>query len=308
MKALQYSEHGPAEVMIYTDLPDPVAGPGQILVRLEAASVTPFDCKLRQGLLQNHFTLSMPSVPGRDGGGRVIGIGSDVTDFKIGDRVVVMAPVIAQGGYAELIAADVQQAVAVPEQLSMVEAVAMTNASLSAWLCVQATGLKPGDKVLVHSGAGAVGGLLVQLCHHFGAEVAATCRSTNRDYVLGLGATRAVAYDKEDFSDVLSEQDIVFDLMGGAVHDKSYKVLKRGGTLAWLVANPIHDRGAEFGVIVKRVMISDDRAALQAMMDLAAEGAIKPQVARTMPLSDAVEAHRLMEKGDISRGRLVLTT
>nr|WP_250157488.1 NADP-dependent oxidoreductase [Tianweitania aestuarii] len=293
--------------MIYTDIPDPVAGPGQILVRLEAASVTPFDCKLRQGLLQNHFMLAMPSVPGRDGGGTVIGKGSDVTDFKIGDRVVVMASVIAQGGYAELIAVDVENAVVVPERLSMVEAVAMTNAGHSAWLCVQAAGLKPGDKVLVHSGAGAVGGLLVQLCQHLGAEVAATCRSTNRDYVLGLGATFAIAYDREDFSEILSEQDIVFDLMGGAVHDRSYKVLKRGGTLAWLVADPILDRGAEFGVTVKRVMISDGRTALQAMMDLAAQGAIEPQVARTMPLSQAVEAHRLMEKGEITRGRLVLT-
>jgi NADPH:quinone reductase-like Zn-dependent oxidoreductase len=307
VKAIQYREHGPAEVMLYTDLPDPVAGSGQILVRLEAASVTPFDCKLRQGLLQSHFTLPMPSVPGRDGGGTVIALGSDVKDIKIGDRVVVMASAFAQGGYAEMIAVDAEKAVVVPEQLTTVSAVAMTNASLSAWLCVQEAGVGPGDKVLVHSGAGAVGGLLVQLCHHLGAEVAATCRSTNRDYVMGLGATRAIAYDDEDFSEVLKEQDVVFDLMGGAVHDQSYKVLRRGGTLAWLVADPIKDRGEEFGVSVKRVMISDDRTALQAMMDLAAEGAIQPQVSRTMPLSQAVEAHRLMEKGVISRGRLVLT-
>ncbi len=307
MKAIQYREHGPAEVMHYVDLPDPVAGPGQILVRLEAASVTPFDWKLRAGHLKSHFTLPMPSVPGRDGGGTVVAAGDGVTEFKLGDRVAVMAQIFAQGSYAEMIAVDEKSAVKIPERLSTIEAAAMTNASLSTWLAVQTAEVKSGDKVLVHSGAGGVGGLLVQLCHHIGAQVATTCRSTNRDYVASLGADRIIAYDQEDFSEVLKDQDIVFDLMGGDVHDKSYRVLKRGGRLVWLVADPIRDRGAEFGVTVTRVMVTDDRPALQAMMDLSGVGALKPQVAHTMPLAQAAEAHRLMERGAISRGRLVLT-
>lgn len=306
MKAIQYNEHGPAEVMRYIDLPDPAAGPGQILVRLEAASVTPFDWKLRAGHLTNHFTLPMPSVPGRDGGGTVLAVGEGVTEFKVGDRVAVMAGVFAQGGYAEMIAVDEKNAVKIPDSLSIVEATALTNAGVSAWISIRTAEVKSGDKVLVHSGAGAVGGLLIQLCHHLGAEVATTCRSTNRDYVAGLGADQVVAYDHQDFSEVLKDQDIVFDLMGGEVHDKSYKVLKKGGHLAWLVADPIKDRGAEFGVAVSRVMVTDDKSALQAMMDLAGAGVLKPQVAHTMPLSEAAEAHRLMEKGAISRGRLML--
>ena len=307
MKAIQYSEHGTTDVMQYVDLPDPVAGPGQILVKLEAASVTPFDWKLRAGHLQNHFTLPMPSVPGRDGGGTVVAVDEDVSEFQVGDRVAVMASVFAQGGYAEMIAVGEKNAVKIPERLSTVEAVALTNAGLSAWLSVQTAEVKSGEKVLVHSGAGAVGGLLIQLCHHLGAEVATTCRSTNQDYVKSLGADHVIAYDEEDFSGLLKDHDVVFDLMGGEVHDRSYQVLKRGGRLAWLVADPITDRGAEFGVTVTRVMVSDDKVALQAMMDLAGAGVIKPQVARTIPLSEAAEAHRLMEKGAVSRGRLILT-
>ncbi|MGK6313451.1 NADP-dependent oxidoreductase [Neorhizobium sp. DT-125] len=306
MKAIQYSEHGPAEVMHYVDLPDPVAGPGRVLVKIEAASVTPFDWKLRAGHLKSHFTLPMPSVPGRDGGGTVVAVGDGVSEFRAGDRVVVTAGVFTQGGYAEMIAVDEKNAVKIPGSLSTVEAVALTNAGLSAWIAVRTAEVKSGDKVLVHAGAGAVGGLLVQLCHHLGARVTATCRSTNRDYVLGLGADQVIAYDREDFSGVLKEQDIVFDLMGGDIHDKSYKVLKKGGHLVWLVADPIRDRSAEFGVKVTRAMVTDDKSALQAMMDLAGAGVIKPQVARTMPLSEAAEAHRLMEKGAISRGRLIL--
>ncbi|MCC2612561.1 NADP-dependent oxidoreductase [Neorhizobium petrolearium] len=307
MKAIQYSEHGPADVMHYIDLPDPVAAPGQILVKIEAASVTPFDWKLRTGYLQNHFTLPMPSVPGRDAGGTVIAAGDGVTEFKVGDRVAVMAGVFTQGGYAEMIAADEKHAVAIPDKLSTVEAVALTNAGLSAWIALRTAEVKSADKVLVHAGAGAVGGLLVQLCRHLGADVTATCRSTNRDYVLGLGANRIVAYDLEDFSEALKDQDLVFDLMGGEVHDKSYKVLKKGGHLVWLVADPIKDRSAEFGVTVTRAMVSDDKSVLQSVMDLAGAGVLKPQVAHTMPLSEAAEAHRLMEEGAISRGRLMLT-
>ncbi len=106
---------------------------------------------------------------------------------------------------------------------------------------------------------------------------------------------------------MLRDQDVVFDLMGGDVHDRSYKVLKPGGHLVWLVADPITDRSAEFGVTVTRALISDDKEVLQSMMDLAEAGMLKPQVARTMPLQDAAEAHRLMEAGAISRGRLLLT-
>ncbi|UHS58384.1 MULTISPECIES: NADP-dependent oxidoreductase [Agrobacterium] len=307
MKAIEYREHGPAGVLNYVDLPDPVAGEKHILVRLEAASVTPFDWKLRAGKLRDHFTLPMPSVPGRDGGGRVVAVGDGVTEFSIGDRVVVMAGTFAQGGYAELISVDEANAVRIPDNLATVGAVALTNAGVSSWISMQAAQVRPGERVLVHSGSGAVGGLLIQLCRHLGAEVTATCRSTNRDYTLALGANRVVAYDEEDFSDLVTDQDVVFDLMGGIVHEKSYKVLKRGGRLVWLVADPIEDRGEAYGVTVKRAMVTDDKSALQSILDLASAGVLKPQVARTLPLAQAVQAHRLMEDGAISRGRLILT-
>ncbi|MDL2405839.1 NADP-dependent oxidoreductase [Rhizobium calliandrae] len=306
MKAILYREHGPANVMHYVDLPDPSVGRGQILVRLAAASVAPFDWKLRAGHLRDHFTLPMPSIPGRDGAGEVIAVGDDVTEFAIGDRASVVAGVFSQGCYAEKIACDARNAVRIPDNLNFVEAAALSNPGRSAWICLRTAEVKSGDKVLVHAGAGAVGGLLVQLCHHIGANVTATCRAANLDYVLGLGANHVVAYDQEDFT-ALRDRDVVFDLVGGDVHDRSYQVLKRGGRLIWLVADPIIDRSAEFGVTVTRAMITDDKEVLQSMMDLAEAGMLKPQVARTMQLQDAAEAHRLMEAGAISRGRLVLT-
>ncbi|MDO9523922.1 MAG: NADP-dependent oxidoreductase [Gemmobacter sp.] len=307
MKAVYYTQHGGPEVLTYGVLPDPVPGPGQVLVGLQAASVAPLDWKLRAGLLSAHFTPAFPKIPGRDGAGVVLSADS-ASGFAPGDRVGVMAPApLAAGTCAERIAVNPSQLIRLPGGLGMVDAAAVINAGLSAWIsAVRTADVQPGAKVLIHSGAGAVGGILVQLCKHLGAEVTATCRSTNRDYVQGLGATRAVAYDLEDFT-TLPPQDIVFDLMGGAVHAESYRVLAPGGHLVWLTAAPITDQGAAYGVRVTRAMISDDAEAVEQIMALVAQGIIAPQVAGTLPLSQAAEAQRRLAAGEVTRGRLVLT-
>lgn len=303
-----YRDYGSPDVLEFGEVPEPKAEAGQVVVKMAAASVTPFDCKLRAGKLKEYFSPLFPNTPGRDGTGTVVAVGPDVSEFKIGDRVCVMAPgTEAPGTCTDLLACHASLVVPLPQELSMEEGASLVNASLSAWICaVRVAELKPGDKVLVHAGAGAVGGLLVQLCRHLGAEVTATCRSTNKDYVQSLGAHKAIAYDGEDFT-TLEPQDVVFDLMGGDVHDRSYGVLKRGGHMVYLTAAPIVDRGAEFSVTVTRAMIKDDREAVAPILALAAEGKIKPQIARTLPLTAVAEAHRLMEAGEITRGRLILT-
>lgn len=308
MRSCFYKDYGGPDVLEFGEVPVPQPQAGQVLVKMAAASVTPLDCKLRAGKLKAHFSPVFPNTPGRDGTGTVVALGADVSEFHVGDRVCVMAPADkSPGTCAELLVCDTGHVVALPSELSMEEGASLVNASLSAWTCaVRTAGVKPGDKVLVHAGAGAVGGLLVQLCAHLGAKVTATCRSTNKDYVLSLGASRAVAYDSEDFTRI-EPQDIVFDLMGGEVHARSYEVLKPGGHLVWLTAAPIVDRGAEFGVKVTRAMVSDDKEAVSPILELAAQGKLRAQIARVLPLAEVAEAHRLMEAGEITRGRLVLT-
>lgn len=308
MKACFYKTYGGPEVLEFGTLPDPQPTPDQVLIRLEAGGVAPLDWKLRSGLLAEYFTPQFPKIPGRDGTGKVIAVGANVRDFSPGDRVCVMAPPVSSPGTsAELLAAPAELAVALPNELSMAEGAALINAGLSAWIsAVRTANVGTGDKVLVHAGAGAVGGLLVQLCRHLGAEVIATCRSTNKDYVLSLGAKKTIAYDTEDFTDVKG-QDIVFDLMGGDVHDRSYQVLKPGGHLVYLTAAPIVDRGAETGIRVTRAMVSDDRQAVAEVLSLAARGIVRPQVAEQHPLENLAEAHRRLENGSVTRGRLILT-
>lgn len=308
MRAAFYCQYGGPEVLQIGELPRPVAGPGQILVGIAAAGVAPLDWKLRAGLLAAHFTPAFPKIPGRDGTGTVLAIGTGVSGFSPGDRVAVMAPpASATGTCAEAIAADAELTVPLPAAIDLVEGAALINAGLSAWIAaVRTAQVQPGQRVFVQSGAGAVGGLLVQLCAHLGAEVTATCRTSNLDYVRSLGARRAIAYDAGAYPE-LPPQDVVFDLMGGAVHDACYQLLAPGGHLVWLTAAPITDRGKEYGVRVSRAMIADDAGVVAEVLALAARGVLRPQVAGVLPLAQIAQAHRLLASGQVTRGRLLVT-
>ncbi|MCB8840323.1 NADP-dependent oxidoreductase [Aurantimonas sp. VKM B-3413] len=308
MRAIRYDRYGGSDVLQLLDLPRAPMAPDEIRVALSHASVTPLDCKLRAGLLKAHFTVDFPKVPGRDGAGTVSEVGAAVTDFAVGDRVCVLARHGTQGSYASERVSRADDLVPIPGGLSDEAAASLVNAGLSAWVSVFETArIEPGTKVLVHAGAGAVGGLIVQLCRNLGAEVTATCRAANCDYVRSLGASRAVAYDTEDFGK-LCDQDVVFDLVGGETHARSYPILKKGGHLVWLVAAPIVDRGAEYGVEVTRAMITDRREPVEAILTMAAKGEIAPQIAGVLPLAEAAEAHRRMEAGEVTRGRMLLAT
>lgn len=307
MQAASYDRHGGPEVIGVGPMPIPGPAPGQVLVRLAAAGVAPLDWKLRAGMLAQHFNLTFPKIPGRDGAGTVVSVGDGVAGFSVGDRVAVMAPPAGQAGtYAQAIAADARLVVPLPDAVGFDEAAALANSGLSAWIAVMRTAqVQAGQRVLVQSGAGAVGGLMVQLCAHLGAVVTATCRSDNMDYVQGLGAQRAIAYDRPWPQDV-PQQDVVFDLMGGAVHDACYPLLVPGGHLVWLTAAPITDRGAEHGVRVTRAMIADDAEAVAQVMALAAQGVVRAQIAGRLPLAMAGEAQRRLAAGEVTRGRLIL--
>jgi NADPH:quinone reductase-like Zn-dependent oxidoreductase len=307
LRAAIYHRHGGPEEIAVENLPLPEPAAGQVLVRLSAAGVAPLDWKLRAGLLRDHFSLTFPKIPGRDGAGTIIACGEGVHGFSASDRVAVMAPPMGQAGtYAEAIAVEARHVVPVPQDLDTIEAASLVNAGLSALIAVERTAdVQAGQRVLVISGAGAVGGLMVQLCAAKGAIVTALCRSTNADYVRSLGAERAIAYDGP-FPTDLPPQDVVFDLMGGATHDACYPLLAPGGHLVWLTAAPITDRGAAYGVRVSRAQITDDAGVVAKVLDLAAQGVLRSQIAARLPLAQAADAQRRLEAGEISRGRLIL--
>lgn len=306
MQAITFKAYGPPDVLQLTDVPTPEPGPGALRVQLLAAGVAPVDAKLRAGLLQAHFKPALPKIPGRDGVGVVDRIGAGVSDHRIGDAVCVMADALAAGTYAQAVVCSADRVVARPAGLTDQQAAALLQPGNSAWIAVMQTAqVRSGMRVLVHGGAGAVGSLMVQLCKHLGAEVSATCRLSNKDYVTDLGAVRAIAYDGEDFGS-LRNQDVVFDLIGGTTHARSYPVLRPGGQLVYLTAAPITDESAQFGVTTTRAMITDSQQVLQAVAALADQGVLRPRVAARFALADAAKAHAQLEQGLVTRGRVVL--
>lgn len=307
MKAIQYHQFGGPEVLQLTDVPDPQPGPGQIRVALKSACVVPADWKLRAGQLQQHFKVTFPKIPGRDGAGIVSAVGPGVKALRVGDPVYVTAQHTEDGTYAEAIVRDAATAVAIPAGLGFDETAAVMHAGFCAWvMLVETARIEAGMKVLVHGGAGAIGGLAVQLAAHLGADVAATSRAANLDYVRALGARTVIAYDRDKFEQQLRDVDVVLDLIGGAVHDRSYGVLRRGGHMVYLIAAPFQDRSQEFGVRLSRADIRDRVPTLQTVAQLAATQVLRPQISDVLPLAAAADAHRRMEAGQVTRGRLVL--
>lgn len=308
MKAIVYDRFGGPEVMRLADMAEPEYGEADVLIDVAAASVTPGDCKMRAGHLQELFPITFPKIPGRDGAGIVAAAGANVAGLAPGDRVCFIAQRIEQGSNAERIARPASQVVAMPDGLDFTGATALMHAGVCAWIAlVETARLAAGGHVLIHGGAGAIGGMAVQIAHHLGARVSATCRAANSDYAAGLGADAVIPYDRADFADAVSDVDVVLDLVGGDVHERSCRVLRPGGILVFLLAEPFEDRSAEYGVELRQADIHDDKAVLEKVVALAADGTIRPQVSRVLPLSEAVEAHRLIESGRNSRGRIVLS-
>ncbi len=307
MKAIQYARYGGPEVLELCDFPNPMPAEDGVLIEIHACSVAPGDCKVRQGALQQHLKITLPKIPGRDGVGVVVAVGKHAEYAQVGDRVCFVTQHAEQGAAAELIARRRPELAKLPANVSFVEGASLAHAGMCTWIGLAETAaVKPGMRVLI-TGGGAIGSLAIQIAKHLGARVAALTRNSNADYVAGLGADEVIAYDKSDFGAGPKRFDVVFDLVGGDVHRKLYGVIKRGGTLVYLIAAQIEDLSAEHGVVLKRAIIHDRIETLETVMGLAAQGVLKPQVGRVFPLAQCADAHRLVESGKHTRGRVVLT-
>ena len=307
MRAVFYDRFGGTEVLRIGDRPTPAPGPGQVRIDLTAASVIPADWKLRAGLLTGMFPVTFPKIPGRDGVGIVTELGPGADYVSLGQPVCVVAQHTEDGTHAQSIVRDRRTLAPLPDGLDHTRAAALMHAGVCAWIClVETAELQHGQRILIHGGAGAIGSLAVQLARHIGAHVTTTCRHDNIGFVRDMGADVALAYDREDFAATRVRYDVVLDLIGGAVHDRSYQVLAPGGHMVCLRAAPIRDRAAEHGVRLSIPDIHDLPCALRATVDLAAAGVFRPQVAAVLPMDQAAKAHRMLEAGEVSRGRVVL--
>ena len=303
MKAALIEKFGGPEVLVYGDMPDPVHGPDEVLVDVHCASVNAADWKGRSGAYGG--TVDFPYILGRDFSGVISAVGANVNDLQIGDAVFGVCDVGQEGAYAEMIAMKASIIAKKPESLSHEEAAALALTGLTALVTVEDTlKLQSGETILIQGGAGGVAGFAVQLAKHIGAHVITTASAGNHEYLQGLGADRIVDYNREDFTEVVSNCDAVLETVGGDVAQQSFSVLKPGGRAAFIASGQTAPESPRDDVTSLRPAVGRDRRFLERIIDLVEKKAVQIPEIKTWPLSEAVQAHTVSEARHL-RGKLV---
>ena len=304
MKAAYIEQFGGPEVLQYGDLPDPVAGPGEVVVDVHAATVNAADWKFRGGEYGRHSNVKFPQIPGRDFSGVVSAVG-DGADLKVGDAVFGVLGAGKEGTYCEKIVILAALVAKKPDGLSHIDAAALALTGLTAINAVEDTlKLQRGETILIQGGAGGVAGFAIQFAKYLGARVITTCSAANVDYVRGLGADQVIDYNAQNFTRVVSGCDAVFDTVGGDVAKQSFAVLKPGGRAAFIASGaeaPKPDRG---DVTALRPPVPRSRKAMERIAELYVAGAVKPPEVKLYKLSQAADAHRLSQSRHF-KGKLV---
>ena len=306
MKAVRIHAYGGTDVLNYEDAPRPKVGPNEVLIRVLATTVNPFDCALRAGYLSGFFQYSFPLVMGTDAAGTIEEVGAGVTSFKRGDSVYARGGVSRDGTNAEYALVPASDVAMKPKSLDDAHAAALPHVTLTAWQALFAlAGLTSGQTVLIHAAAGGVGHIAAQLAKWRGANVIGTA-STNIDFLRELPVDQAINYSTTPFETVASQVDVVLDTIGGPTQERSWKTLKPGGILVSTVQAPSQETADSFGVRQAMVFTNPPIGkTLTEVATLVESGKIKPHVSGIFPLAEAAKVHTMIE-GKHTRGKIVL--
>ncbi|MGB0005444.1 MAG: NADP-dependent oxidoreductase [Candidatus Sulfotelmatobacter sp.] len=302
MKAVVVHQYGGPEVLKFEDYPDPVPGPGEVLVRVAATSVNPIDYKRRAGLTKDFYPMQFPSLIGVDIAGTVVKIGPGVEGFSAGDQVFAMA----DNTYAELCVVKAAVLAKVPKGLDLIQAAALPLVTITGNQLMSATGIKAGQTVLVVGAAGNVGRSAVFTAKERGATVIAGVlkRQMQTDEAKTVGADRVVATDDDAAIANLPPLDAVADTVGGKTAEKLIAKVKPGGVYASVVEAP--QNGAKYpSVKVEHVFSKFDRKTLEFMAEAVRDGKLVIPISQKLPLSEAAKAQAAAEKGGTGKILLV---
>jgi NADPH:quinone reductase-like Zn-dependent oxidoreductase len=300
MKAIVLHEYGGPEVLKYEDYPDPVPGPGEVLVRVAAASVNPIDYKRRAGLTKNFYPMTFPGLIGVDMSGTVAELGPGVEGFSVGDQVFAMA----DNTYAELCAVKADALAKVPKGLDLIEAAALPLVTVTGNQLMLATEIKAGQTVMVVGAVGNVGRSAAFTAKSRGATVIAGVLKKQFDQAKTVGADQLVATDDNTALVSLAPLDAVADTVGGKTAEKLIGKVKPGGVYASVVEAP---QSAAYYPSVKMVHVFSkfDRQTLEFMAAAVRDGKLVIPIGPRFPLSQAAEAHAAAEKGGVGKILLV---
>ena len=313
------------------DVPEPVVGEHDVLVQVKASSMNQLDEKIRQGEFKQVLPYSLPLILGNDLAGVVVSVGAKVRSFKPGDEVFARPHQDRIGTFAERIAVAEADLAIKPASISMEEAGSLPLVALTAWQALVERGkVGPGQKVLIHAGAGGVGSIAIQLAKYLGATVATTVSAGNADFVRELGADVAIDYRTEDFAEILHGYDLVLDSLGGENLERSLKVLKPGGKAIGISGPPdpdfakqlganavmkgavslisagIRRKARRLGVTYEFLFMRANGSQLREIAALIDAGEIRPVVGRVVPFDQTPDVLAGLEKGGV-RGKTVVS-
>jgi NADPH:quinone reductase-like Zn-dependent oxidoreductase len=308
MKAAQINQYGDASVVAISVAKKPEINDDQALVEVFAASLNPFDTKIREGYMKEAIPLDFPVTLGGDIAGEVVEAGSAVNGLSVGDKVYGQAYAVAgnSGAFAEFAATKAGQVAKSPANLDFVQAASLPLVGSSALQSLKEhIRLKRGQKIFIHGGAGGIGSIAIQVAKDIGAHVATTATGEGINFVEQLGADETVDYKTDDFSKRLSGFDAVFDCVGGGDFAKSLDTLKPGGVAVSMIATVDKDKATRLDVTALTQSTKVNSHVLSELTKLVEAGIVKPQVDKVFPLDDIRQAFEARDSGAV-RGKVVL--
>ncbi len=305
MKAARVLEFGPPSVITIDDLPRCEPSSGQLLVRVLAAGVGPWDALVREG--KSGLKQPLPLILGSELSGNVEAVGDDVADFKPGDEVYGATNKMFTGAYVEYALVSAEMVAHKPKKLTHIEAASSPIGAVTAWqMLFDYAHATAGQTVLIHGAAGNVGAYAVQLARHAGLHIVATAATADLEYVKTLGAEEVVDYRTTRFEDSVVGVDVVLDTVGGDTQHRSLGVLKPGGILVSAVSKIPQEAQQEFGVRAAFFYVEVTTGRLNKIAELFDEAKLVPQVGTVVPLPEARTAHEMLGGAPHKRGKIVL--
>lgn len=305
MKAARIHRFGPPDVIGIDNLPIPIPALGQVVIRVAAAGVGPWDALIREH--KSVVNVSLPLILGSDVSGVVEAVGHDVTQFKPGDNVYGVTNPQFIGGYAEYALASASMIARKPESLDFNHAASVPVVAVTAWqMLFDYARVKAGQSILIHGAAGNVGTYAVQLANQAGLNIFATASSKDKEYVRSLGAATVVDYQAVRFEDVVPLVDVVLDTVGGATRDRSFQVIKPGGILVSVVSESLPEHSSNnVRSVFFLVDVTSER--LNKITGLLNRGDLAAKVGTVLPLEQVRSAHDMLGGAPHSRGKIILT-
>lgn len=306
MRAVRIHQYGGTETLKLENITKPKINDDDILIAVRSAAINPVDWKIREGYLQAFIPYELPVTLGWDVAGIVVEVGSKASEFNVGDEVFSRPNIARDGSYADYIAVKADEAVLKSPKLSFSEAAALPLAGITAWQClVDVANVQPGQRVLIHAGAGGVGHLAIQIAKAKGATVIATASAANQDLLINLGADQAVDYAKSSLKEQIEPVDIVVDTMGGDVQKHSWELLKENGILVSVVDQPDEELAQAHNTRAAFVFIEPSSRILKELNSLVEADLLKPLIEHHFTLETIVDAHLQSQSGR-TRGKIVI--